>query len=422
MSNNQEYIEKPKANYTSAMLSIGILFFIFGFITWINGVLIPFLRIACELTETEAYFVTFAFYIAYTVMAIPSGKMLKRTGMVSGMRIGLYCMAVGSVVFIPAAINRSFILFLAGLFITGTGLTILQIAVNPYVTILGPAESAAKRISIMGLCNKFAGILAPLILGSILLGKSNTIVANIATVSASHKIQMLDDLGRSIIIPYVIITVALLLLGYLLKYVSLPQIDEEETNRSSAIIAKKYTGQITAGFVAVFCAVGVEVMAGDTISNYGLYHGFSLSMAKNLTSYTLSGMLIGYLLGIILIPKYLKQELSFLISAVSGALITVLIIILPKEISVFLLAALGVVNALLWPAIWPTALRGLSVLQIKRASAILIMGIAGGAIIPLAYGYLLHFSNNQLSYIILLPCYLYLIAYSVNNHFIKPNN
>src|SRR5882672_12667556 len=151
------------------MIIIGSLFFIFGFITWLNSVLIPFLRQACQLTDFQAYFVTFAFYFSYFVMAIPSSAILKKIGFARGMSVGLAIMAVGSLIFIPAALSRSFPLFLLGLFMQGTGLTLLQTASNPYVTILGPIESAAKRISIMGVGNKTAGAIAPLIMGAILL-------------------------------------------------------------------------------------------------------------------------------------------------------------------------------------------------------------------------------------------------------------
>ena len=155
-------------NYKFSLFVIGILYFVFGFVTWLNGTLIPFLKIACELSDFLAYFVTFAFYISYFVMALPSSFILEKTGFKNGIAIGLFVMAIGSALFIPASYERSYILFLIGLFILGTGLSLMQTAVNPYVTILGPIESAAKRISIMGICNKFAGIIAPLLLATLL--------------------------------------------------------------------------------------------------------------------------------------------------------------------------------------------------------------------------------------------------------------
>lgn len=163
-------ITPNKNSYVLSISIIGALFFIFGFVTWLNATLIPYLKIACELsTDAEAYLVTSAFYISYFVMALPSSWVLKKIGFKNGMSLGLFVMAIGSLVFIPAAMSRTYGMFLTGLFIQGTGLSILQTAANPYVTILGPIESAAKRISIMGIANKVAGILSPLILGVIVL-------------------------------------------------------------------------------------------------------------------------------------------------------------------------------------------------------------------------------------------------------------
>ena len=141
---------------------IGVMFFVFGFATWINAMLIPYFKIACELTNFESYLVTFAFYISYLAVSVPASFLLKRTGFKNGMMIGFWIMAAGAFIFIPAAETRTYGLFLCGLFLIGIGLAILQTAANPYVTILGPKERAAQRISILGICNKTAEIIAPI--------------------------------------------------------------------------------------------------------------------------------------------------------------------------------------------------------------------------------------------------------------------
>lgn len=398
--------------YSFAVATIGLFFFIFGFITWINGVLIPFLRITCELNESQSYFVTFAFYISYTVISLPCVYILKKTGMINGMRLGLLIMALGSLTFIPAASERSFIIFLAGLFATGAGLTILQVAVNPYVTLLGPQESAAKRISIMGLCNKFAGVIAPLIIGSILLKKSNVVgIEGLNSLPVLEKNHRLDTLGQSIVGPYLIIAIILAVLCVLLKYAKLPDIKLPGDAGSASV--GRYWKQILAGSFAIFCSVGVEVISGDTISNYGIYHGLSLSTAKNLTSVTLVAMLIGYLTGVVCIPRYFSQERAFLVCSIAGLLISFLVILVPGKLSIIFLALSGVANSMLWPAIWPRALNGLNNAQVNKVSAILIMGIAGGAILPLAYGYLAEIIGNRYAYIALIPCYLFNLLYAI---------
>src|SRR3954465_5458479 len=176
MSEATTVVLTKRQTNTKAIFIIGALFFIFGFVTWLNGTLIPFLKLACDLkSDSQALLVTFAFYMAYFFLAIPSSFILNRTGFKNGMSLGLAVMAVGALLFVPAASTRSFALFLAGLFVQGMGLALLQTASNPYISVIGPLESAASRISIMGICNKIAGALSPLILGAIVLkGASDT--------------------------------------------------------------------------------------------------------------------------------------------------------------------------------------------------------------------------------------------------------
>lgn len=409
-------VSKEESNGRKIVI-IGAFFFIFGFVTWINGTLIPYLRIACELEEWQAYLVTFAFYISYTIMALPSGKLLQRTGMVKGMSMGLVIMAAGCLVFIPAALTRMYSLFLLGLFFVGTGLTILQSAVNPYVTLLGSQGSAAKRISIMGICNKVAGILAPLVVGSIILKNSDGLIAELASLSPAAKQLRLDQLSRTVIFPYVSLTIILLLIAMAIRYAHLPEITSEvEEDEKHDNITDKKSGvqmQYLLGFIAIFCCVGTEVLAGDTIGNYGLFHGLGLDTAKNLASFTLAGMMIGYIGGVLGIPKLISQQKAFYYSSLLGLLITLAIIFVPGKASIICLAVLGLANALLWPAIWPQALSGLKGKQLNKGSAILIMGIAGGALLPLGYGWLAKYFNNQNAYWILFPVYLFLLFYSV---------
>jgi glucose/galactose transporter len=399
------------------ILIIGAFFFIFGFISWINGTLIPYLRIACELEEWQTYLVTFAFYISYTVMALPSSWLLGKTGMVKGMSVGLSIMALGCMVFIPAAYTRSYALFLLGLFLVGVGLTLLQTAVNPYITLLGSSETAAQRISIMGICNKVAGILAPLVIGSIILKNAGGLIEELALMDPVQKAERLNQLSHAVIVPYCILTVILLLVAVLIRFAHLPEIKPAETpaNENDPVphkTEKTVRRAYLLGFTAIFSAVGAEVLAGDTIGNYGLYHGLNLDIAKTLTSYTLACMMGGYIFGVLAIPRLISQQKAFYYSSVLGLLTTICIIFVPGIGSIACLAMLGLANALLWPAIWPQALDQLSGKQLAKGSAILIMGIAGGALLPLIYGALGKYINNQNAYGVLLPGYLFLIYYS----------
>ncbi|MEI8204200.1 MAG: sugar MFS transporter [Bacteroidota bacterium] len=421
--NTQATTGQSRKDYIMSISIIGMLFFIFGFVTWLNGTLIPFLKIACNLNNTQAYFVTFAFYISYFVMALPMAKVLHKTGFKGGMALGLLLMAVGSLIFIPAAGSRNFVLFLAGLFMQGTGLTILQTASNPYIAILGPMESAAKRISIMGICNKVAGVISPLILGAIVLKNIDPLKEKLAaTVDLSQKSLLLDSLSSRIIFPYIIMAITLVILAMLVKISPLPDIDtdkeENHINESNGTKTNIFQfPHLILGFVAIFFCVGVEVIAGDTIILYGQSQGIALADAKTFTSYTLFAMVLGYIVGIAAIPRLIKQENALGVSALLGMLFSLLAIFSSGFTSVLFIAILGFANAVMWPAIWPLAIKGLGKFT-KTGSAILIMGIAGGATLPLLYGRLADVASigSQYAYFILLPCYLFILYYAFSGH------
>jgi len=405
-----------KVNYVLSITIIGSLFFIFGFVTWLNGILIPYLKIACELTNFQALFVAFAFYISYTVMALPSSWLLNKTGFKNGMMAGLLVMAGGTLIFLPAAWSRTYGLFLAGLFVMGTGLAILQTASNPYITILGKRETAARRISIMGICNKFAGAIAPLILAYFILHDGDAFVANLKTMDRAAKAIALDGLAQRVIIPYLVMSIVLALLGLMIRFSPLPEVElaPEEDVENQAISSKKSIfefPQLILGAIALFFYVGAEVIAGDTIIRYGISRGIEIAIAKAFTTYTLIAMVMGYTLGIILIPKVISQRMALLFSALLGILLTIGVLIAGGNASVLFIALLGLANALVWPAIWPLAIHDLGRF-IKTGSALLIMAIAGGAILPLAWGWWSDHYSSQQAYWILIPCYVMILLYA----------
>jgi len=423
-----------KKNYLFGLIIIGILYFIFGFVTWLNGTLIPFLKVACELSDFTAYLVTFAFYISYFVWALPSSWILKKTGFKNGIAIGLFVMAAGAALFIPAAYSRSYILFLVALFILGSGLALMQTAVNPYVTILGPIESAAKRISIMGICNKVAGVLAPIILGAILLVGIEPMMEEISlATSVAQKEELLNGLSQRLITPYSVMMIILILLGILVCFTHLPEVkDEEETTDKTSKSIWQYP-YLWYGVVAMFFYVGVEVIAGDTIIQYGMSIDVDQQSAKYFTSLTLISMVIGYFIGVVLIPKVINQRQALVGCSLLGIILTMLAVFTPDHLSfsfpfidlatfspitmvipytVFFVALLGVANSLVWPAIWPLSLDGVGS-HTKTASALIIMSIAGGALLPLAYGKIAEMVGTQQAYWIALPCYLIILSFAI---------
>lgn len=394
---------------------IGALFFIFGFITWLNGILIPYLKIACELTNFESTFVAFAFYISYTLMALPSSWLLRKTGFKRGMSWGLITMAIGTTVFIPAALSRDYHIFLVGLFIIGTGLAILQTASNPYITILGPKETAARRISLMGIFNKLAGAAAPLILAYFILSDGDQLTETLKTLEGAARTAQLDQLAHRVILPYGVMTATLLLLAAGIRLSPLPELEEQqdEENEHKEEMKKSILAfpQLILGAITLFFYVGAEVIAGDTIIRYGQSLNISIEIAKSFTSYTLIAMVVGYIAGIILIPKVLTQRAALLGSAILGLAFTLGAIRTEGMVSVSFIAALGLANALVWPAIWPLALDGLGRF-IKTGSALLIMAIAGGALLPLVWGKLSDIYSARQAYWVLVPCYLIILYYA----------
>lgn len=403
----------------SPIVILGALFFIFGFVTWLNGTLIPYLKIACELNNFESYLVAFAFYISYFVMALPSSYVLKKTGFRKGMMLGLAVMALGALIFIPAALTRTYGLFLTGLFVIGTGLSVLQTASNPYITIVGPIESAARRISIMGICNKVAGVIAPLILSTIVLADADKLVTELATMLPDEKMVVLDDLARRAILPYGMMAAVLIGLSLMIYFSPLPEIQPEEENNDSTDSQSGHQSvfsfpNLVWGVIALFLYVGAEVIAGDTIGNYGHSQGIPLSEARYFTMFTLGAMVAGYIIGIVTIPAYLSQSKALAASAITGIIFSIAATQTSGYTSVLFIALLGFANALVWPAIWPLAIDGLGKYT-RQGSALLIMSISGGALLPLVYGMLADMSSvgYKAAYWMLVPCYAFILFYSL---------
>jgi len=410
-------------NYVLSITIIGILFFIFGFITWLNGTLIPFLKLACDLhSDAQALLVTFAFYMAYFFLAIPSSFILNKTGYKKGMALGLLVMAVGAVIFVPAASGRSFGLFLTGLFVQGMGLSLLQTASNPYVSVIGPIESAAQRISIVGICNKVAGALSPIILGAIVLKGASEVEAKLASATdAGQRDQLLQELSNRVIAPYIIMAIVLAVIALMTWFSALPEIESggEDASEDSLSKGKNSIFQfphLLLGALCLFLYVGAEVMAGDVIGQYGRSMGMSLDETKSFTSYTLVSMVAGYIIGIVAIPKYIKQDIALRICAVLGVALTTVAFFAHGYISILFIALLGLANSLMWPAIFPLAIEGLGKFT-KIGAAFLIMGIAGGAIIPQIYGQMIKALPVQTAFFVCTAsCYLYILFYAIKGH------
>lgn len=412
---------------------IGLMFFIFGFVSWVNAILIPYFKIACQLSNFQSYLVTFAFYISYFVMSVPSSYLLKKVGFKKGMMAGFWVMAAGAFIFVPAALSRTYEVFLLGLFTIGAGLAILQTAANPYITVLGPKESAARRISIMGICNKGAGILAPIIFAAVILKATDTdLFKELNTMNAASKSAALDELIRRVILPYTCVGTVLFFLGLMVRYSPLPEINTEQETAEVATANMDKTNifqfpHLILGALGIFLHVGTQVISIDTIIGYATSMDINLMEAKVFPSYTLFATICGYLLGITLIPKYISQVNALRTCTVLGIALTILIVYThgrvtflnhTTDISIWFVVLLGLANSLVWAGLWPLALDGLGRFT-KLGASIMIMALCGNAIMPLFYGYFADLYNVRYAYWVLFPCYLYLSFYAFYGHKIR---
>ncbi|MBU2886574.1 sugar MFS transporter [Gilvimarinus agarilyticus] len=420
------------------MAIIAGLFFIFGFVTWLNGALIPFLQTICDLSAFQAMLVASAFYAAYTFMALPMAYIIERTGYKNGMALGLFIVAAGALVFIPAAYGRDFTIFLLAQFIVGSGLTILQTASNPYVVKLGPPESAAVRICIMGLLNKGAGVVAPVVFTALVLsGITGVSEAELALLPEVARDAKLNDLAGQLVSPYIGMAIALAVLGVGMIFAPIPDLEDEVIEgqedgdiRLSGVFQFPH---LVLGALALFSYVGVEVIAGDAIGLLGKQAGLDSSVTSLLTSYTMIFMVIGYAIGVVAIPRFISQQVALTGSAILGIIFTFCVMTGSMENqlmsattlslfgmpeipnAVYFVALLGFANAMCWPTIWPLSLQGLGRYTSKGA-ALLIMGIAGGAVLPPIYGHFADSGDGQLAYAVSLPAYLYILFYALKGH------
>jgi FHS family L-fucose permease-like MFS transporter len=400
--------------YFIPLLMIGLLFGVFGFAAWLNSILIPYFQITLELNNVQTTLVTFSFFIAYVVMALPSSWLLKKIGFKKGIVSGLVIMALGTIMFIPAAYTRAYPLFLFGLFLMGTGQALLQTAANPYVTILGPIESAGQRNSLMGVFNKVAGILSQRILGPILLLNADLIMSGLSKMSESEKINSLNNMAHRVINPYIIITLLLLVMAVIMWLIALPDINEEDTNAEGDGPAHSSVWQfpnLILGVLALFCAEGTESITSYYIIPYGQSMGFSTAASQVFVDYIIYAMLAGYFAGIVLIPKYIEQSKALATCAFLGICFSLGAIFTSGLTSVLCIIAMGFCNSLNWPCIWPLALNGLGRFT-KTAAAFLIMAIAGDALLPVLYAQLNSIFGAHGGVFLLMILYITILLYA----------
>lgn len=388
------------------MLLIGAMFAVLGFALGINAFFIPFVQEAFQISTAMSYLVMTATFSAFLVFGAVSGGILKKAGYKGGMIIAFVLMALGFFLIIPAAKSISFPMLLLALFISGLGQALLTGAVNTYVSIIGPPESAAQRIALMGISNKTFYAIASLML-ALFMDLTNVRI-------------------EDTILPFYIITGILLVMGFLYYFAPLPDIkvageDEIMEEVETTIYSKGKTSifqfpHLILGVVAIFFVIGVEHLTLGSINDYATI--LKLPSPENYVWLVSVTMIIGYVMGVIFIPKYVSQHQALLVSTITGIIIIFAIVVVPIEISIYLVGLLGLANAMLWPAVWPIAIADLGKFT-KVGSSLLVTGIIGGAFLPLVFGFVAEKTSYQIAYLVYLPAYLYIIYYAMSGSKIR---
>jgi FHS family L-fucose permease-like MFS transporter len=443
------------------MVLMTTLFFLFGAVTNFNDVLMPYLKDVCQLTDLQSSAVQSAFFGAYFLMSLPAGWVLRKLGYQRGIVVGLLVMAAGALLFIPAADSRAFALFLTALATLGAGITLLQVAANPYVSILGPARGAAARVSVVGVANNFGGSLSPLVGGLVLFGGSVALKARLAALPLAERLAEESQLVKG---PYIGLAVFLVLLAALFFFlVKLPDIEgipEEAAEEARPMAAGRTSAlsfpHLVLGVVAIFVYVGVEVGLGSFLIRYGESQGiqqlsaFTQSLVRGLnvaTNYVgvlfgqqpapidtaagftkavgavlvasyWFGSLIGRVVGIPLLLKFHNRALLVAVCAAGTALVGASILS-TGETALWLIVLCGLMNSIMWPVIFPLAITGLGPFT-KQGSSYLIMAIVGGALIPPLMGWLATNGGGlRVAFVVPALCYLYLLFYALSGYRVR---
>ncbi len=398
-----------KNNTIIPLMLVGVMFFVIGFGVGISGFLIPALKSAFNLTTGQSYLVTAAIFSAFVIFGRPTGWIIKKIGYKRSMVLAFLIMALGMWLFVPSSNAVSFPLFLLALFVGGIGNTLLQGSVNPYVTILGPLDTAAVRMSLMGIMNKMAWWLAPVFLGIF--------------------IDLKDVQVGDIILPFYIVTGILVVLSIFVYFAPLPEVkaegEDEETADASSYAAGKTSvlqfPHLILGVLALFLYVGIETLPMASIIGFAKATFGDVDNLQSYAKFVTMGLVAGYIFGVIAIPKFVSQTRALIAFAVLGIISTILLIYLPPKFAFYALLLASFSNSLMWPAIWPLAMKDLGKFT-KAGASLLVMAIVGGAVIPLAFGGIVDavkttetalVGDYQTAYWIMVPCYIFILYFAV---------
>lgn len=399
-------MSKKNNKIVIALLVVGVMFFAIGFALGINSYLIPLLKNALNVSSGESYLILAATFSAFLIFGYPASLVIGKIGYKNTMTLSFLMFAIGFLLYLPSASTESLPLFLLASFISGMGNAFLQASVNPYITILGPIDSAAKRMSFMGIANKLAWPVAPLFL-SLVIGKS------------VENVQLAD-----ITLPFYIIIGIFLLLGVLAYFSPLPEVkatgEDEDSAEECAYAANKTSiwqfPHLLLGVLALFLYVGVETISLSTLVDYA--QSINLPNAEYYAWIAPIGMVIGYICGIIFIPRVISQATALLICSILAIFGSIMVVFTPEAISIWFIAFMAVGCSLMWPALWPLAMTELGKFT-KAGSSLMVIAIVGGALIPTLYGFAKDSFGPQKAYWVCIPCFLYILYYALKGHKVR---
>ena len=405
-----------RKNHFAVVLIIS-LFFLWGFALNLNPILIPHLKKACQLTDTQSAFIDSASYIAYFLLALPAGMFMKRFGYKGGIVFGLLLFAIGAFLFYPAAQTRSYVFFLAALFIIASGLTFLETAANPYITVLGDAEGATRRLNFAQSFNGLASTLAPLLGGLFILSGSQLTAAQQAAMSPQQLNHYLDQEASSVQVPFLIIGAVVLLIAVFLIRTPLPETQDEEghTENKGSLLKEK---NLMFGVTAQFLYVGAQTCVSSFFIRFSSHvAGIEEKSAALFLSGALFGFMAGRFIGTFLM-KYISPSKLLAAYSLINIILIIAAVILEGKSSVYALMGVEFFMSIMFPTIFSLSIRGLGS-RMKEGSSLVIMAIVGGAVFPVLMGRVSDKTNIQVAYLVPAICFIVILWFAMTNLRVK---
>ncbi|MBD8871501.1 L-fucose:H+ symporter permease [Rhodanobacter sp. DHB23] len=410
-------------DYPAAMMACSVIFFMWGALTSLNDILIPHLKALFTLNYSQAMLVQFVFFGAYFLMALPAGRLVERLGFKRGMVAGLAVAGIGALLFSPAAEWQSYPLFLFAFFVLATGITVLQVAANPYVALLGPARTGSSRLTLAQTLNSFGTAVAPWVGGLLILSGVMLSADQVAALPALQQAAYRAQQAHAVQMPYLVLTAVLFLLAVFVALFRLPPLAEASEQAGGlrhTLGDALRVPHVKYGVIAIFCYVGAEVAIGSFLINYLAQPdigGMTEQQASRYVSFYWTGAMIGRFLGTFLLAWLNPRRLLAVFAAIAGVLVLVSMTS-QGHVAMYSIVAVGLFNSIMFPTIFALGIERLGPLT-DKASSLLIMAIVGGALIPWLQGVLADHLGVHHAFVLPVLCYAFILFYGLHGSKIR---